>query len=60
MKKSSPRPRLHVGRETLRELGARDLGCAVGADNADNSEHCVQAAAVVRSQVPGVDGCAGA
>jgi WD40 repeat protein len=58
MRKSIPEPRLHVGRETIRELGARDLRRAVGA--ADNSEHCVQAAAVVPSQVPGVNTCAAA
>lgn len=54
MRKSIPRPRLHAGRETIRELGPRDLGRAVGA--ADNSERCVQAGVVVPGQVPGVNG----
>jgi WD40 repeat protein/serine/threonine protein kinase len=58
MRKSIPNPRLHVGRETIRELGTRDLRRALGA--ADNSERCVQAVAVVPSQVPGVNGCTAA
>jgi hypothetical protein len=58
MRKSSPK-RLRVGRETIRELGNRDLRRAAGA--IDNSEHCVaQALALVPSHVPGADGCAAA
>lgn len=58
MRKSIPKPRLHVGRETIRELGPRDLRRAVGA--ADNSERCVEAAGAAPSQAPGVNTCASA